>query len=86
MHSCGARRHTVTTDVMKADPMTDRLDLDDLRHLARVAEGCGASLPEAAVARLILAGLVRRPEHRCEGAPEIELTPDGLALVRSSDQ
>lgn len=66
--------------------MTDELDLEDLAHLARVAEGQGAAVPEAAVARLMLAGLVRRPEHVCEGAPVLELTPAGLALVRSSDQ
>jgi len=66
--------------------MTDELDLEDLRHLARVAEGRGAAVPEAAVARLMLAGLVRRPEHVCEGAPVLELTPAGLARVRSSDQ
>jgi len=66
--------------------MTDKLDLDDLRHLARVAEGRGAAVPETAVARLMLAGLVRRPGHVCEGAPVLELTPEGLARVRSSDQ
>lgn len=66
--------------------MTDKLDLEDLGHLARVAEGRGADVPEAAVARLMLAGLVRRPEHVCEGAPVLELTPEGLARVRSSDQ
>jgi len=66
--------------------MTGKLDLEDLAHLARVAEGQGATVPEAAVARLSLAGLVRRPERFCEGAPVLELTPAGLALVRSSDQ
>ncbi|MCX7514639.1 hypothetical protein [Frateuria sp. STR12] len=66
--------------------MTDPLDLEDLVHLARVAEGRGADLPEAAVRRLMQAGVVRRPGHVCEGAPVLELTPAGLALVRSSDQ
>lgn len=66
--------------------MTDKLDLEDLRHLAHVAEGRGADVPEEAVARLMLAGLVRRPEHLCTGAPVLELTPAGLAMVRSSDQ
>jgi hypothetical protein len=66
--------------------MTDKLDLEDLEHLARVAEGRGDAVPEAAVARLMLAGLVRRPEHVCEGAPALELTSAGLAQVRSSDQ
>lgn len=66
--------------------MAASLDLDDLNHLARVAEGRGACVPEAAVARLMQAGLVRRPERVCEGAPLLELTPAGLARVRSSDQ
>ncbi|HEV2538325.1 MAG TPA: hypothetical protein VGU03_01340 [Frateuria sp.] len=66
--------------------MTDPIELEDLLHLARVAEGRGASLPEPAVARLVCLGLVRRPEHLCEGAPTLELTPEGLARVRSSDQ
>lgn len=66
--------------------MNDELDLEDLAHLARVAEGQGATVPEPAVARLMLAGLVRRPGRVCEGAPLLELTPAGLALVRSSDQ
>jgi hypothetical protein len=66
--------------------MTDELNLEDLDHLARVAEGLGAELPEVAVARLMQAGLVRRPEHICAGAPALELTPAGLAQVRSSDQ
>jgi hypothetical protein len=66
--------------------MADPLDLDDLLHLARVAEGRGSTVPEAAAARLMRRGLVRRPEHLCEGAPTLELTPEGLARVRSSDQ
>ena len=66
--------------------MTDELDLDDFRHLARVAEGRGAAVPEAALAKLMQAGLVRRPEHVRAGAPLFELTPAGLARVRSSDQ
>jgi hypothetical protein len=70
----------------QAGDTSDPLDLEDLRHLARVAEGRGASLPESAVVRLMQAGLVRRPDRICEGAPALELTPDGLARVRSSDQ
>ena len=66
--------------------MTDKLDLEDLGHLARVAEGRSDVVPEAAVERLMLAGLVRRPVHVCEGASPLELTPAGLARVRSSDQ
>jgi hypothetical protein len=66
--------------------MVQSLDLEDLHHLARVAEGRGGAVPEPAAARLMQAGLVRRPERVCEGAPPLELTPAGLARVRSSDQ
>lgn len=66
--------------------MPDELDLKDLENLARVAEGRGTSLPEPALARLMRAGLVQRPARVCEGAPPYELTPAGLARVRSSDQ
>lgn len=66
--------------------MPDELDLQDLENLARVAEGRGASVDETALARLMRAGLVRRPPRVCEGAPAYELTPAGLARVRSSDQ
>jgi hypothetical protein len=66
--------------------MNDPIELEDLLHLARVAEGRGASLSEPAVARLMSLGLVQRPEHLCEGSPPLELTPEGLARVRSSDQ
>lgn len=66
--------------------MIDDLSSQDLQCLAWVAEGRGALVPEAQVARLMLAGLVRQPERRCEGTPPLELTPAGLARVRSSDQ
>jgi hypothetical protein len=66
--------------------MTDELDLQDLDHLAHVAEGRGLAVPEAAVARLMLAGLVRRSEPSCGDSPMLELTAAGLARVRSSDQ
>lgn len=66
--------------------MSDTLGLDDLRCLARVAEGQGAAVPEPAVARLMAAGLVRRSVPLYAGAPTFELTSDGLARVRSSDQ
>lgn len=58
----------------------------DSRHLAQVAVGLGSQLPEQAIERLIGAGLVRRPPHRLPGAPDLELTAQGLAHIRSSDQ
>jgi hypothetical protein len=66
--------------------MSDPLDREDLENLARVAEGRGSTLAEPALVRLMRAGLVQRPAHLCEGAPRYELTPAGLAWVRSSDQ
>jgi hypothetical protein len=66
--------------------MNDALHFEDLDHLARVAEGRVADVPEAAVSRLILAGLVRRPAGIDHDAPALELTPAGLARIRSSDQ
>lgn len=66
--------------------MNHPLDLEDLAHLARVAEGRGDDVPERAIARLILAGLVRRAEPGPVAGPPFELTPAGLAKVRSSDQ
>lgn len=58
----------------------------DARHLAQVAVGLGSQLSEDAVERLIEAGFVQRAPHRLPGAPELELTPSGLARIRSSDQ
>jgi hypothetical protein len=66
--------------------MNDALHPEDLDHLARVAEGRSVDVPEAAVARLMLAGLVRRPACAGRDAPTLELTPAGLARIRSSDQ
>lgn len=66
--------------------MTDELSSQDLQCLAWVAEGCGGLVPQTHVERLTLAGLVRQPEHRGKDGPPLELTPAGLAHVRSSDQ
>lgn len=66
--------------------MADELSLTDLECLAWVAEGRASRVPEAAVARLIERGLVQRPQRVAEHAAVLELTPAGLAHVRSSDQ
>lgn len=70
----------------RQSPDPSLLDEHDSRHLAQVAVGRGAQLPPDAVERLIDAGFIRRPSHRLPGAPELELTAQGLAHIRSSDQ
>jgi hypothetical protein len=66
--------------------MTADLSLSDLECLAWVAEGRASQVPDAAAARLTQAGLMRKPERTGPGTAALELTPEGLAHVRSSDQ
>lgn len=66
--------------------MTDELSLTDLECLAWVAEGRASRVPEPVAARLLQHGLVQKPTRHLEGAATLELTPAGLAHVRSSDQ
>ena len=66
--------------------MTDELSLTDLECLAWVAEGRASQVPDAIAARLVARGLVQKPERSIAGAAPLELTPAGLAHVRSSDQ
>ena len=62
------------------------LDPKDLECLGWVAVGRPDLVPEASVERLRVAGLVREPERVVAGAVALELTPAGLAFIRSSDQ
>ncbi len=62
------------------------IEAKDLECLARVAEGRAADVPEATLARLQAAGLVTLFERAPERSSTMELTPAGLAHVRSSDQ
>lgn len=66
--------------------MTDELTLTDLECLAWVAEGRASQVPESVALRLLRQGLVQRPARQGTGAAALELTPAGLAHVRSSDQ
>lgn len=66
--------------------MTDALSLAELECLAWVAEGRASLVPEAIVVRLIEHGLVQKPARHGVPAAPLELTPAGLAHVRSSDQ
>lgn len=66
--------------------MTDTLSLSDLECLAWVAEGRASLVPDTVAMRLIQAGLVRKPIRIGPGTAVLELTPAGLARVRSSDQ
>lgn len=62
------------------------LSNSELNGLACIAEGRGAAVAEHVVQHLLALGLTRKA---VAGAPErerFELTPAGLALIRSSDQ
>ncbi len=62
------------------------LDPKDLECLGWVAVGRPDLVSEASLERLHSAGLVRKPDRIAESAVPLELTPAGLALIRSSDQ
>jgi hypothetical protein len=62
------------------------LDPKDLECLGWVAVGRPDLVSEATAERLRGAGLVRTPERVVDGAVALELTPAGLAMIRSSDQ
>jgi hypothetical protein len=66
--------------------MTEELSLTDLECLAWVAEGRASLVPDPVAMRLLQQGLVRKPQRHPEAAAALELTPAGLAHVRSSDQ
>lgn len=66
--------------------MAAELDPNDLDCLAWVAEGRAADVPDDVAARLLSAGLIIKFERGPNGHPTLELTPAGLAHVRSSDQ
>lgn len=80
-----AEKHTPQISDLQPDEHR-QLAEHDSRHLAQVAVGLGSQLAPDAAERLIEAGLIRRPPHRLDGAPELELTAQGLAHIRSSDQ
>ena len=66
--------------------MTHDLDAHDLQSLVHIAERRAALVSTATVTRLIGAGLVQEFARIGGGQPTLELTPAGLAHVRSSDQ
>jgi hypothetical protein len=66
--------------------MAADLDSNDLDCLAWVAEGRAARVPDEVAARLLAAGLITQFQRGPDGHPTLELTPAGLAHVRSSDQ
>lgn len=63
-----------------------KLDPRDYENLTRVAQGQAATVDEFGVERLITAGLVLRMAASEIAAASLQLTPAGLALIRSSDQ
>jgi hypothetical protein len=64
----------------------EELGPQDLERLAWVAEGMTSLVPELCADRLLAAGFVRKADPAIEGSVNLELTPAGLAFIRSSDQ
>jgi hypothetical protein len=62
------------------------LDSGDYQNLAKVAQGQSSLLDAACAERLLAAGLVWRMEETEVAPASLQLTPAGLALIRSSDQ
>ncbi len=58
----------------------------DYENLTRVAQGQAALLDDACAERLIAAGLVLQMDASEVAPASLQLTPAGLALIRSSDQ
>lgn len=58
----------------------------DYENLTRVAQGQATLLDAACAKRLIAAGLILRMDASAVAAASWQLTPAGLALIRSSDQ
>ena len=67
-------------------PMPTQPGPRDYENLARVAQGQAATVDKAAAERLIAAGLVLQMEASEVAPASLQLTPAGLALIRSSDQ
>ncbi|EIL91286.1 hypothetical protein [Rhodanobacter spathiphylli] len=66
--------------------LSSKLGPRDHENLARVAQGQAAMVDEAGVERLIAAGLVLHMAASEVAPASFQLTPAGLALIRSSDQ
>ncbi len=62
------------------------LSAEDLENLARVAQGQSLLLTASCAQRLLAAGLVFKMAASEVAAESLQLTAEGLALMRSSDQ
>ncbi|WP_350016067.1 hypothetical protein ABNK63_14825 [Rhodanobacter sp. IGA1.0] len=67
-------------------PTSTKLDPRDYENLARVAQGLSAAVDELGAERLIAAGLVLHVVASEVAPASLQLSPAGLALIRSSDQ
>ncbi|HEY8682641.1 MAG TPA: hypothetical protein VIM06_05675 [Rhodanobacter sp.] len=67
-------------------PTSAKLSAKDYENLAWVAQGQAFLLQAACAERLIAAGLVLRMDASEVAAASLQLTSEGLALIRSSDQ
>ena len=66
--------------------MTEQRDPTDLDYLTWVAEGRAAMVPADVSARLLAAGLLVQTGRDKVDRQRLELSPDGLDHIRSSDQ
>ncbi|MEP6899152.1 MAG: hypothetical protein ABI870_11525 [Rhodanobacter sp.] len=67
-------------------PSPANLGPDDYENLAWVAQGQFSRVREACAHRLIVAGLVMKMDASEVNGASLQLTAEGLALIRSSDQ
>ena len=67
-------------------PSATNLSRHDHANLARVAQGQATLVDDAGADRLIAAGLIVWMKTGEVAAASLQLTPTGLALIRSSDQ
>jgi hypothetical protein len=64
----------------------ENLSTSELAALEQVAEGMSAHVPAELAERLIHAGLATRIQEPGRPGPTLELSPEELRQIRSSDQ
>lgn len=71
---------------LPSTPHAPELSAKDYENLALVAQGQSRQLNESCAQRLLAAGLVMEMAASEVGDESLQLTAEGLALIRSSDQ
>ena len=69
-----------------SDPCCSDLSAKDYENLALVAQGQSLQLSQSCAQRLLAAGLVMEMAASEVSSASLQLTSEGLALIRSSDQ